>query len=106
MLTYGNKGKLSPYRCSSKGDSHNDPIIIFFLFSLTSLSSFDEPIRRWGETGVPRENHLTHPQCFSTPLKFDKTVVKMHEKGKGGNFFSTCWNKVTYGKKQHWEKFF
>ena len=21
----------------------------------------DEPIDRWGETGVPRENHLTHP---------------------------------------------
>ena len=23
----------------------------------------DEPIDRWGETGVPRENHLTHPQA-------------------------------------------
>ena len=23
----------------------------------------DEPIGRWGETGVPRENHLTHPQA-------------------------------------------
>ena len=40
----------------------------FFLFSLTSLSRLfhsyrDEPIDRWGETGVPRENHLTHPQA-------------------------------------------
>ena len=40
----------------------------FFLFSLTSLSRLfhsyrDEPINRWGETGVPRENHLTHPQA-------------------------------------------
>ena len=23
----------------------------------------DEPIDRWGETGVPPENHLTHPQA-------------------------------------------
>ena len=23
----------------------------------------DEPIDRWGETGVPRENQLTHPQA-------------------------------------------
>ena len=23
----------------------------------------DEQIDRWGETGVPRENHLTHPQA-------------------------------------------
>ena len=29
MLSYGNKGKVSPFRCSSKGDSHNDPIIFF-----------------------------------------------------------------------------
>ena len=40
----------------------------FFFFSLTSLSRLfhsyrDEPIGRWGETGVPRENHLTHPQA-------------------------------------------
>ena len=43
-------------------------IIIFFLFSLTSLSRLfhsyrDESIARWGEMGVPRENHLTHPQA-------------------------------------------
>ena len=42
--------------------------IYLFLFSLTSLSRLfhsyrDEPIGRWGETGVPRENHLTHPQA-------------------------------------------
>ena len=40
----------------------------FFLFSLMSLSRLfhsyrDEPIGRWGETGVPRENHLIHPQA-------------------------------------------
>ena len=40
----------------------------FFLFCLTSLSRLfhsyrEEPIGRWGETGVPRENHLTHPQA-------------------------------------------
>ena len=40
----------------------------FFLFSLTSLprllhSYRDEPIGRWGETGVAPENHLTHPQA-------------------------------------------
>ena len=39
-----------------------------FLFSLTSLQRLFhsyryEPIGRWGETGVPRENHLTHPQA-------------------------------------------
>ena len=39
-----------------------------FLFSLTSLSRLfhsyrDEPIGRWGETGVPRENHITHLQA-------------------------------------------
>ena len=39
-----------------------------FFFSLTSLSRLfhsyrDEPIGRWGETGVPRENHLTDPQA-------------------------------------------
>ena len=41
---------------------------IYFLFSLTSLSSLfhsyrDEPIGRRGETGVHMENHLTHPQA-------------------------------------------
>ena len=39
-----------------------------FLFSLTSLSRLfhsyrDEQIGRWSETGVPQENHLTHPQA-------------------------------------------
>ena len=39
-----------------------------FLFSLMSLSRLfhscrNEPIGRWGETGVPWENHLTHPQA-------------------------------------------
>ena len=42
--------------------------IFFFGFSLTSLSILfhsyrDEPIGRWGKTGVPRENHLTYPQA-------------------------------------------
>ena len=41
---------------------------LFFLFSLLSLSRLFhsyryEPIGSWGETGVPRENHLTHPQA-------------------------------------------
>ena len=27
------------------------------------LTHRDEPIDRWGETGVPRENHLTNPQA-------------------------------------------
>ena len=40
--------------------------LFFFGFSLTSLSRLfhsyrDEPIVRWGEAGVPRVNHLTHP---------------------------------------------
>ena len=30
-------------------------------FKIISLIS-RQPIGRWGETGVPRENHLTHPQ--------------------------------------------
>ena len=34
----------------------NVPFKIFFTHR-------DEPIDRWGETGVPRENHLTHPQA-------------------------------------------
>ena len=43
-------------------------VFVFFGFSLTSLSRLfhsyrDEPIGRWGETGVPRENHQTHPQA-------------------------------------------
>ena len=42
-------------------------LLFFFLFSLMSLSNYfthrDEPIGRWGETGVPQENHLTHPQA-------------------------------------------
>ena len=42
--------------------------ILFFLFSLPSLSRLfhsyrDDPIGRWGETGVPRENHMTHTQA-------------------------------------------
>ena len=42
--------------------------VVVFLFSLMSLSRLfhsyrDEPIVMWGETGVPWENHLTHPQA-------------------------------------------
>ena len=41
-------------------------VVVFF--SLTSLSRLfysyrDESIGSWGETGVPWENHLTHPQA-------------------------------------------
>ena len=44
------------------------PFFCFFLFSLTSFlrlfhSYREGPIGGWGETGVPRENHLTHPQA-------------------------------------------
>ena len=44
---------------------HQFILIFFFLFNLMSLSRLfhsyrDEPIGRWGETGVSRENHLTH----------------------------------------------
>ena len=42
------------------------PYFLIFLFSLTShlilFHSFrSERTGMWGETGVPRENHLTHP---------------------------------------------
>ena len=43
----------------------------FFFFFYSDLKYLlrlfhtyrDEPIGRWGETGVPRTNHLTHPQA-------------------------------------------
>ena len=40
----------------------------FFFYSVLCpfqdyFTHRDEPIDRWGETGVPRENHLTHPQA-------------------------------------------
>ena len=61
---------------------------VFFLFSLTSLSRLfhsyrDEPIGRWGETGVPRENHLTHPQA-------DLGLSHMWPVG-GSNLHQTQW---------------
>ena len=39
--------------------------VVVFFTSLSRLfhSYRDEPIVRWGETGIPRENHLTHPQA-------------------------------------------
>ena len=51
----------------------------FFFFSLTSLSRLfhsyrDEPIGRWGETRVPRENHLTHLQAELALSHFKNTV--------------------------------
>ena len=37
---------------------------LFFWFSFQDYFTHrDEPIGRWGETGVPQENHLTHPQA-------------------------------------------
>ena len=41
------------------------PLVLFSLATLSRLfhSYRDEPIGRWGETGVPQENHLTHPQA-------------------------------------------
>ena len=43
-------------------------IMVFFFDSVKCpfqdyFTHRDEPIDRWGETGVPRENHLTHPQA-------------------------------------------
>ena len=35
----------------------------YCVLQLIDSSNRDEPIGRWGETGVPRENHLTHPQA-------------------------------------------
>ena len=37
--------------------------IQFNVHSRLFHSYRDEPIGRWGETGVPRENHLTHLQA-------------------------------------------
>ena len=41
--------------------------IVFFYLVLCPFQDYfthrDEPIDRWGKTGVPRENHLTHPQA-------------------------------------------
>ena len=31
----------------------------------------DEPIDRWGETGVPRESHLKHPQAELVKKMFE-----------------------------------
>ena len=55
-------------------------VCVFFLFSLTFLSRLfhsyrDEPIGRWGETGVPRENHLTHPQADRKCNCSDKNTI-------------------------------
>ena len=63
--------------CLSKAHFHQavplksvETMLFFHLFgfSLTSLSRLfhsyrDEPIGRWGDTGIARENHLTHPQA-------------------------------------------
>ena len=58
------------FSCEREVGSHMNACVLegCFLFSLTSISrSFhsyrEEPIGRWGETRVPRENHLTHPQA-------------------------------------------
>ena len=45
---------------------HFFTIFIFIQFKCPFQDYFthrDEPIDRWGETGVPRDNHLTHPQA-------------------------------------------
>ena len=47
------------------------PGLFFLLFFFNSVSCpfqdyfthRDEPIDRWGKTGVPQENHLTQPQA-------------------------------------------
>ena len=45
-------------------------VLYLFVFWLFFLLQFNVPFKiislivgRWGETGVPRENHLTHPQA-------------------------------------------
>ena len=44
-------------------------ICVFFFFNQFNVLSrlchsyWDKPISRWGETGVPRESQLTHPQA-------------------------------------------
>ena len=48
--------------------SHSQIKYSFFWIQFTSFSRLfhsyrDEPIGRWGETGVSRENHLTHLQA-------------------------------------------
>ena len=62
-------------------------VVVFFLFSLTSLSRLfhsyrDEPIGRWGETGVhvPRENHLTLPQAELGLSHGDECKLIFHDK--------------------------
>ena len=68
--THSYHGCIEMHLCSRfevNFDSHWRIKCCFFLFSLTSLSRLfnsygQEPIGRWGETGVPRENHLKHPQ--------------------------------------------
>ena len=49
--------------CVPNFDHHS-----FFFYSVKRpfqdyFTHRDEPIDRWGETGVPREDHLTHPQA-------------------------------------------
>ena len=48
-------------------------LVVVVGFSLTFLSRLfhsyrDEPIDRWGETGVPRENHLSDTPASRTWL--------------------------------------
>ena len=52
-------------------------LLLLFLFSLTSLSRLfhsyrDQPIRRWGETGVPRESVTILPVKSVCSYSFDR----------------------------------
>ena len=67
------KKKIDKPHCTQTNNVTNATIdyfffIFVFLFSLKCLSRLfhsykDESIGSWGETAVPRENHLTHPQA-------------------------------------------
>ena len=55
-------------KMAEKGTNLENGISFFLLIQFNIpfkiiYSYLDEPIGRWGETGVPRENHLTHPQA-------------------------------------------
>ena len=64
----GSNHHLLAFRAWYKYPNSTPIFSFFFWFSLTCLSRLfhsyrDKLIGRWGETGVPLENHLTHPQA-------------------------------------------
>ena len=57
--------ELDPEDSFSRGCGSYISYKCLLFYSLSRLFHLyrDEPMGRWGETGVPRENHLTHPQA-------------------------------------------